>query len=62
MTDELRGMYAFAIWDKRRQCLFLARDPFGIKPLYYSDNGNTFRLASQVKPLRDSGKIDLTPD
>jgi asparagine synthase (glutamine-hydrolysing) len=62
MLNELRGMYAFAIWDKRRQGLFLARDPFGIKPFYYSDNGHTFRAASQVKPLRDSGKIDLAPD
>jgi asparagine synthase (glutamine-hydrolysing) len=62
MLNELRGMYAFVIWDKRRQGLFLARDPFGIKPLYYSDNGHTFRVASQVKPLRDCGKIDLTPD
>src|SRR5439155_19239506 len=62
MLDEVRGMYAFAIWDKQRQSLFLARDPFGIKPLYYSDNGHTFRLASQVKALRESGKIDLAPD
>ena len=62
MLNELRGMYAFVIWDKREQRLFLARDPFGIKPLYYSDNGNTFRVASQVKPLRDCGKIDLAPD
>jgi asparagine synthase (glutamine-hydrolysing) len=62
MLEEVRGMYAFAIWDKQRQGLFLARDPFGIKPLYYSDNGHTFRVASQVKPLRDSGKIDLAPE
>jgi asparagine synthase (glutamine-hydrolysing) len=62
MLDKVRGMYAFAIWDRAKQGLFLARDPFGIKPLYYSDNGHTFRVASQVKPLRDSGKIELTPD
>ena len=62
MLNELRGMYAFAIWDRNKEGLFLARDPFGIKPLYYSDNGHTFRVASQVKPLRDCGKIDLAPD
>src|SRR3954469_7685414 len=62
MLEKLRGMYAFAIWDKRRQGLFLARDPFGIKPLYYSDNGRTFRLASQVRALRAGGAIDLAPD
>jgi asparagine synthase (glutamine-hydrolysing) len=62
MLDEVRGMYAFAIWDRNKQGLFLARDPFGIKPLYYSDNGHTFRVASQVKALRAGGKIDLAPD
>jgi len=58
----LRGMYAFAIWDRRKQGMLLARDPFGIKPLYYSDNGHTIRLASTVKALRTSGKVDLSPD
>ena len=58
----LRGMYAFAIWDGRKKGMLLARDPFGIKPLYYSDNGHTIRLASQVKALRTSDKVDSTPD
>src|SRR5213594_3659568 len=49
MLDCLRGMYAFAIWDDRKKSLFLARDPYGIKPLYYADDGKTFRAASQVK-------------
>jgi asparagine synthase (glutamine-hydrolysing) len=62
MFEKVRGMYAFAIWDARRHGVFMARDPFGIKPLYYSDDGQTFRIASQVKPLRDSGKIDLAPE
>jgi asparagine synthase (glutamine-hydrolysing) len=62
MMNELRGMYAFAIWDQRKNGIFATRDPFGIKPLYYSDNGNTVRLASQVKALRAGGKIDLAPD
>jgi len=62
MVDHLRGMYAFAIWDMSRQGLFLARDPMGIKPLYYSDNGNTFRFASQVKALISGHAVDTTPD
>src|SRR6202022_1781295 len=62
MLNELRGMYAFAIWDEKRRCLFVARDPFGIKPLYYSDNGHTVRVASQVKALLAGGAIDLAPD
>jgi asparagine synthase (glutamine-hydrolysing) len=61
MLDSLRGMYAFAIWDQRNRGLFLARDPYGIKPLYYSDNGETFRAASQVKALLASKKLDTTP-
>ena len=62
MLDSLRGMFAFAIWDGRRNGIFLARDPYGIKPLYYSDNGQTFRAASQVKALLAGGQLDTTPD
>jgi asparagine synthase (glutamine-hydrolysing) len=51
MVHDLRGMFAFAIWDAARRVLFLARDPYGIKPLYYADDGWTFRFASQVKAL-----------
>jgi asparagine synthase (glutamine-hydrolysing) len=58
MVDHLRGMYAFAIWDQARRGLFLARDPFGIKPLYYADEGETLRVASQVKALLAGGRID----
>jgi asparagine synthase (glutamine-hydrolysing) len=50
-------MYAFAIWDTRDQALFLARDPFGIKPLYLADDGATLRFASQVKALLAGGGI-----
>lgn len=57
MLWDLRGMFAFAIWDQKRRRLFLARDPYGIKPLYYSDDGSTFRFASQVKALLAGGAI-----
>jgi len=60
MLDRLRGMYAFALWDGRRKAL--ARDPYGIKPLYYADDGKTFRVASQVKALVAGGNIDTTPN
>jgi asparagine synthase (glutamine-hydrolysing) len=62
MLTKLRGMYAFAIWDGAKRSLFLARDPFGIKPLYYSDNGKTFRAASQVKALLAGRQVDTAPD
>lgn len=45
----LRGMFAFVIWNKRTNTLFLARDNFGIKPLYYYYNKNTFMFASEIK-------------
>jgi asparagine synthase (glutamine-hydrolysing) len=62
MVYDLRGMYAFAIWDAKKKGMFLARDPFGIKPLYYADNGKTFRAASQVKALLAGGRIDTAPE
>ena len=61
MVDALRGMFAFAIWDERRKGLFLARDPYGIKPLYFADDGKTVRVASQVKALLAGGDIDTAP-
>ena len=55
MVAKLRGMFALAIWDEAKRGLLLARDPFGIKPLYYADDGKTLRIASQVKALRAGG-------
>ena len=62
MVDDLRGMFAFAIWDTDRKALFLARDPYGIKPLYYADDGRQFRFASQVKALHAGGGVSNEPD
>ena len=61
----LRGMYAFAIWDTRNQELFCARDPFGIKPLYYTlaEGGNQLRFASERKALLGAGEVSvIDPD
>lgn len=58
----LRGMFAFAIWDQRSRTLLLARDPFGIKPLYVADDGRTVRFASQVKALVAGNEVDRSPD
>lgn len=62
MLPLLRGMFAFALWDGRSRSLLLARDAFGIKPLYLADDGRTLRLASQVKALLAGGGIDTAPE
>jgi asparagine synthase (glutamine-hydrolysing) len=62
MLRDLRGMFAFAIWDAKRDGLLLARDPYGIKPLYYADNGKTIRFASQVKALLAGGRVSRDPE
>lgn len=61
MLPRLRGMFAFALWDSESQRLFLARDPLGIKPLYWADNDGTFRFASQVKALLHA-PVDKSPE
>ncbi len=53
----LRGMFALAIWDASRQTLLLARDPMGIKPLYYYHSGRSFLFASEVRTLLQTGVV-----
>ena len=62
MLPMLRGMFAFGLWDAARRRLLLARDPYGIKPLYYADDGSCVRFASSVKALVQSGAISRAPD
>jgi asparagine synthase (glutamine-hydrolysing) len=58
----LRGMYALGIWDAVDRRLLLARDPNGVKPLYYSADGGHFRFASQVKALVAGGEVARAVD
>lgn len=66
-VEKLRGMFAFAIWDERRRRLFMARDRFGQKPLFYSFDGKRFVFGSEIKavlaglestPALDLGSLD----
>ncbi len=51
MVEHLIGMFAFVIWDERRQRMLAARDRMGIKPLYFVDDGRRFAFASEIKAL-----------
>ena len=57
VCDKFRGMFAFALWDARRHRLLIARDPMGIKPLYYAHSGSHFLFASEVRTLLGTGIV-----
>src|SRR4051794_23374664 len=62
-AEGVRGMFAVAVWDARTRRLVLARDPFGIKPLFYRNAGGVLSFASELKGLARqpgfAGELDL---
>jgi asparagine synthase (glutamine-hydrolysing) len=60
LVNRLRGMFAFAIYDKKKDELFIARDHFGIKPLYYTTQIDAFYFASEMKALNNNGTSNLS--
>ncbi|MEQ1529439.1 MAG: XrtA/PEP-CTERM system amidotransferase [Methylococcales bacterium] len=63
VVDRLRGMFAFAVWDREQQTLFLARDRLGVKPLYYAELANgQFIFGSELKALKQHPDLPKTFD
>jgi asparagine synthase (glutamine-hydrolysing) len=56
-VEHLRGMFAFAIWDRQTETLFLARDRIGIKPLYYAWNGKRLLFGSELKAILEDDSM-----
>jgi asparagine synthase (glutamine-hydrolysing) len=62
MLNRLNGMFAFAIWDSASSTLLLARDRFGVKPLYYTSAAGRFRFGSEIKGLLIDDAVPRAPN
>ncbi|MBK7147243.1 MAG: asparagine synthase (glutamine-hydrolyzing) [Bacteroidetes bacterium] len=62
VLNRLKGMFAFAIWDETKRELFLARDRFGIKPLYYYFENGNFIFSSEIKGIKANSDVKTTLD
>ncbi len=62
LLPKLNGMFAFAVWERDKQSLFIARDRLGVKPLYLSRTGERLRFASSLPALLQGGDIAKTLD
>ena len=64
VVKKLNGMFAFALWDGRKRCLYLVRDRYGIKPLYWTMVGKSLVFASEIKSILRHPKVsaDINPD
>jgi asparagine synthase (glutamine-hydrolysing) len=61
LVEHLNGQFAFAVYDRRNGSVLLARDRFGIRPLYYAIHQGTLHFASEIKALLASDEVDATP-
>ena len=60
--NKFNGMWAFAIWDRKKKVLFCARDRFGVKPFYYYLDGNIFIFASEIKQILECEEYKRKPN
>ena len=60
MVNKFNGMFSFALWDKTKEELFLCRDRFGIKPLYYLENNQSILFSSSIKAIKSFYEYELT--
>src|SRR5204862_5215461 len=60
--EKLRGQFAVALWDRRARQVILARDRFGICPLFWTRQGDWLLFASEIKALLASGMVPIRPD
>ena len=61
MLPELNGMFAFAIWDAKQEILYLARDRYGVKPLFYQQDDRCFRFGSEIKAIIADERVGRKP-
>lgn len=62
ILDRLNGTFSFAIWDDKKKELFLVRDHFGIKPLFYTIANNTIIFASEIKAIFEHPDVEIKLD
>ena len=62
VTKQLNGIFSFAVWDSKKQELYVSRDHFGIKPLYYTFKNNNFIFASEIKSLLEHPDVNAIID
>ncbi len=62
MFAHLKGQFALAVWDRKRHCIILARDQFGVCPLYFSVQGDWLLFGSEIKALLASGLVEAKAD
>jgi asparagine synthase (glutamine-hydrolysing) len=62
LLDRLNGQFAFAIYDRGRETVFIARDRFGVRPLFYAQRKGAFYFGSEIKAILASGEVEAAPD